>query len=771
MRTHDLRVIAISRINLIAPTRCSRIKLSAMGHSHRSTLKNDHKSFKSKHATKGQIKNRFKGKVEKGASGSKAIRVMSKTERKNVAKQLKEQKILESKNTRKLFDSLGAEKIVTVISLTNDISPADVASSLFSGTGEKFTFEYPSVSSIRIRQYKANFKIIIPDQNDFLAILDATKISDYVVFGISAQQEVDPTYGEQLLRSIIAQGTASVIGVLPNLVSAYPKRNLQLDIRQSLQSYFTHFFPDVDKLYALETASECINCIRLMSQKMPKSVSWRDARGYLVADEVSWIQGANGAPLMTVIGTVRGVGFNVNRLVHIPGLGDYQLEGIETMVERSSETQVIIPTQDQEDLNELLPEELEMEDEIEDVYEDGVKMDGYKYFATDDDNSSRKPVPKGTSEYQRKWLIDDVLEDASDLEDDENEEIDEIVEMEEMDEADNIVDQDEDVQYMELSPEEEERQLQEFRALEKDDLEFPDELELDPSESARERLASYRGIKSLGNCDWQVDEADENRPSIWKRLLRISNYKATRNRIAKQASREAQVEAGTKVRLTIRAPTDIQSDASQRPFVVYGMLEHEHKLGLVNWSFESWEDYVDPIPSGEELVVQYGYRRQVIKPLFNQASNNSNNVHKSERFAHHGSLTIASAISPVLFTNSPTLYFKPQPDGLLKFVGKGTFLNCDHTRIVAERAVLTGHPVKIHKTVVTVRYMFFNSQDVNFFKAIPLFTKMGRSGFIKESLGTHGYFKARFDGKLNAQDTIAMSMYKRVWPLVSEAWK
>ena len=84
---------------------------------------------------------------------------------------------------------------------------------------------------------------------------------------------------------------------------------------------------------------------------------------------------------------------------------------------------------------------------------------------------------------------------------------------------------------------------------------------------------------------------------------------------------------------------------------------------------------------------------------------------------------------------------------------------------------MTGHPVKIHKTVVTVRYMFFNSQDVNFFKAIPLFTKMGRSGFIKESLGTHGYFKARFDGKLNAQDTIAMSMYKRVWPLVSEAWK
>lgn len=53
---------------------------------------------------------------------------------------------------------------------------------------------------------------------------------------------------------------------------------------------------------------------------------------------------------------------------------------------------------------------------------------------------------------------------------------------------------------------------------------------------------------------------------------------------------------------------------------------------------------------------------------------------------------------------------------------------------------------------------------MEWFKAIPLYTRRGRSGFIKESLGTHGYFKATFDGRINPQDAVAISLYKRVFP-------
>jgi pre-rRNA-processing protein TSR1 len=66
--------------------------------------------------------------------------------------------------------------------------------------------------------------------------------------------------------------------------------------------------------------------------------------------------------------------------------------------------------------------------------------------------------------------------------------------------------------------------------------------------------------------------------------------------------------------------------------------------------------------------------------------------------------------------------------------------------------------------------MFFNASDVAWFKALQLWTRRGRSGFIKESLGTHGYFKATFDGKINPMDAVAVSLYKRVWPREATMW-
>lgn len=148
-------------------------------------------------------------------------------------------------------------------------------------------------------------------------------------------------------------------------------------------------------------------------------------------------------------------------------------------------------------------------------------------------------------------------------------------------------------------------------------------------------------------------------------------------------------------------------------------------------------------------------------------------MHKFNRFLHPGQSAIATFTGPLTWGNVPLLYFTRTPSSssnALQLIATGTSLPPSTNRIIAKRIILTGHPYKINKKVVTVRYMFFNDEDVRWFKSLPLWTKRGRSGFIKESLGTHGYFKANFDGKVNPMDAVAVSLYKRVWPRGARNW-
>ena len=196
-------------------------------------------------------------------------------------------------------------------------------------------------------------------------------------------------------------------------------------------------------------------------------------------------------------------------------------------------------------------------------------------------------------------------------------------------------------------------------------------------------------------------------------------------------------------------------------------------------------------------MLYVGPRRLRVNPIYSQhtrgGGKGQNNVHKFERYLRHGVTNVATIYGPIIFGKQPCILLRenegsqgscsvsprdehtadtrhfdlPGPD----LVAMGTFLHPDTTRVIAKRIVLSGHPFKLHRKTATVRYMFFNPEDISYFKPIQLHTKYGRTGHIKESLGTHGYFKAHFDGQMNQMDTVCMSLYKRVYPKWAELVK
>ena len=749
---------------------------------------------------------------------------MSKIDRRHQAKQRQLNKHKEHLKETSVFSGgprRAAPRIVAVLPLCADGNAKKAVQCLndsldITVDDESGTYTGGS-STVSVDRFKQKLQYI-PLQRDLAACMDAARVADFVVVILSADSEVDG-FGETLLRSVESQGLSTLFTVVQHMDKVSGK-NQQLDAMKSLKSYMNHFHPDQDKIFSLDNRQECSNLMRSLCSTTPKGVYWRDERSYMLVESVR--AGQDGQAVFT--GVVRGRGMKADRLVQVGDAGAFKVAKITAaplekrkkgdMVVDESEEVLDVPGEDQDDLAELAPDEVipdadEMADDAVSVAtskKKGVLLDDHHYFS-DEDKETKKRVPKGTSDYQAAWYLEDDAgsDDASDLED---YEMKDATESEPGNHPEDGVEgaaapptEMEPSEYpqseMMLEPPEEDedaQQLEAFRATRKDeatdDREFPDEIELHPNVLARERLARYRGLKSLKSSPWEEDEDRPFEPEDWQRLLRIEDYQASRTR----ASREALiggVAAGTRVNVYIDGLGEdfLKSRGENKVTTLISLLRHENKRSVVNYVISLSSDHPTSIKSKDELVIQCGPRRFVTRPLFSQPGATPNDVHKYCRYLHPGQSAVASFIGPVTWGSVPVLFFQrttgqpeneatteptngPAPTETASqqtLVATGTSLAPSTSRVVVKRVILTGHPYHIHKKLVTIRYMFFNREDVEWFKALPLWTRRGRSGFIKEPVGTHGYFKATFDGRINPQDAVGVSLYKRVWPRESVA--
>ena len=188
------------------------------------------------------------------------------------------------------------------------------------------------------------------------------------------------------------------------------------------------------------------------------------------------------------------------------------------------------------------------------------------------------------------------------------------------------------------------------------------------------------------------------------------------------------------------------STQSTSNLILTSLLPHEHRMSVLNMVVrKSALAREGPVKSKARLVFQCGWRRFAACPTFSQHTHG--NKHKYERWFREGQI-VMTTFAPICFPPASVLVFQQLPDGRQSLLATGSLLSADPNRVVVKRTVLSGHPFHVNKRVCTVRFMFFNREDVDWFKPVELRTKTGRRGHIKDGLGTHGHMKCIFDGQV-----------------------
>nr|VDD44616.1 unnamed protein product [Brassica oleracea] len=641
-------------------------------------------------------------------------------------------------------------------------------------------------------------------------------VADLIAFVASANEDISSlidSFGSQclsVLRSIGLPSTAVLIRVY--LPSEFKKENkLKKMCASRLASDFMSLIsPELSLNDENPYFLVCLQFMGLLKAQRLSVPHWRKQRPYVVAQKVGMLvdDKTPGKCTLLLSGYLRARKLSVNQLVHVTGVGDFQLSKVEVLKDpfpllnerRKQNSMELDDSHDEEVLRSLVPDPMKQEPLVTENTPDPLA--GEQTWPTeaemaeaDRNQKQGKPkkrsLPRGTSEYQAAWIIDEIDEEDSDngdFDDDrmvldrgedqysnQDQDFEDDKETLYVQDMDNETHNDSEMMDDEnLTREQYEDQIKKIKEAHAEDEEFPDEVETPIDQPARKRFAKYRGLKSFRTSPW---DPNESLPQDYARIFAFDNVARTQKLVLKQAlkmegeeeeSRDDCVPTGSYVRLHIKevplvAASKLFSIVSTKPIIAFGLLQHESKMSVLRFSLKKYDGYEDPIKTKEELMFHVGFRQFVARPVFS-TDNISLDKQEMERFLHPGPFSLASVYGPISFPSLPLVVLKISDADAPAFAAFGSLKSIGPSKIILKKIILTGYPQRVSKMKASVRYMFHKPEDVRWFKPVEVWTKCGRRGRVKEPVGTHGAMKCIFNGVVQQHDVVCMKLYKRAYP-------
>ena len=152
---------------------------------------------------------------------------------------------------------------------------------------------------------------------------------------------------------------------------------------------------------------------------------------------------------------------------------------------------------------------------------------------------------------------------------------------------------------------------------------WPDEIDTSLTENTRTRFQKYRGLESFRTSPWDVKE---NLPVDYAKIFQFKNFDRTKRRIIKEKEDNGDILPGWFIRIHVKnVPVSLwesfKSVQLADGLIAYGLLPHEHQMSVVNAVLKRAPDSTIPIKSKERLIMQCGFRRYIINPVFSQHTN------------------------------------------------------------------------------------------------------------------------------------------------------